>query len=394
MKEDSKRYSSVSSFDAREAQGRIKAPTKAPQSTKWTRGRIKLAVLCGFLALLILGLNFERITGLDFRRSYYPAIEDLLPIPGLKMWIYGDPDPREVTINYRDLKPAPKDSREIPKILFRTSAAKAEQLSVELRKILKDNKELNVGYQQVYFDDEDINTFVSQEYPQYDRSYHALVPGAYKADLFRLLVLYKYGGIYNDIGHRYFLPVGQVIGKGDEFVAATEISKQHSFAHALYNGILAAYPRHPIIKFMIDDVLYTIDHCMYMADPLDITGPAAIGRALNKFMLGWPPGYTGTGPLYDRIPIKRGAYVQQGYKIKLLQHNPRREIISMGEIDLLRTKFPSYYKRVYQDEGTRYDSLWKSREVFRSDATCLEHVPVPENETLSSRRNLRQVARK
>jgi hypothetical protein len=28
----------------------------------------------------------------------------------------------------------------------------------------------------------------------------------------------------------------------------------------------------------------TVAKCGYMADPLDITGPAAIGRALNKFM--------------------------------------------------------------------------------------------------------------
>ena len=338
--------------------------------------------------LMIVGLNFERITGLDFRRSYYPAVEDWLPVPGLKMWMYGDPDPREVTINYQNLQPVAVDSREIPKILFRTSALKSEQLSVELRKILKDSKEINPGYQQVYFDDDDINKFVSQEYPQYERSYHALVPGAYRADLFRLLVLYKYGGIYNDIGHSYFIPVEQIIGKGDEFVAATEVNKWHSFAHALYNGILAAYPGHPFVKFMIEDIIYTVDHCMYMADPLDITGPAAIGRALNKFMLQYPPGYTGSGAPYDRGAIKRGTYVQQGYKIKLLQHDPRREIILHDDVEVIRTKFPNYYNKVYREEGARYDTLWKQRKVFAPGASCLEVVP--ENATAASSRNLRE----
>ena len=129
----------------------------------------------------------------------------------------------------------------IPKIMFRTSSRPRDQLSIEVKKLLQDNKNMNKDYLQVYIDDEQILQFIKDEYPQYLELYLSLVPGAYKADVFRLLVLYKYGGVYNDIGHRYLTPVTDFILPEDEFVAATEVNRRHSFGHAIYNGLLAAY---------------------------------------------------------------------------------------------------------------------------------------------------------
>ena len=311
--------------------------------------------------------------------SHYPAKEDFIPVPGLKKMIYGNPDVKKVTINFRDLDKlnisrsnGRNETRRIPKILFRTSAVKREELSIELQRIMVDCKEQNRNYQQVYFDDEDINDFISNEYPQYLKAYRSLVPGAYKADLFRLLVLYKYGGIYNDIGHRFLVPIEQILDESDEFIAATELNNHQSFAHAIYNGVLAAYRGHPIVKFMIDDIMYTIEHCNYMADPLDVTGPAAMGRALNKFMRGWEPGYTGTAPDWDRMPIRRGSYRQKGYLLKFLQHDPRKEKIFEGAREVIRTKFPNYYGQVYRDRGARYDLLWRAKRIFAEGTECKE----------------------
>lgn len=48
------------------------------------------------------------------------------------------------------------------------------------------------------YDDNDCNQYISQlDNNDYLKViYHQLIPGAYKADLWRLLVLYEYGGIY------------------------------------------------------------------------------------------------------------------------------------------------------------------------------------------------------
>ena len=343
-----------------------------------TRGRARVLSFFAFCVLLFVVTNFEWMTGVDFELSHYPAMQDWIPIPGMKKMLYGNPDILGATITFHDLNKLLsqennaqlKSKKKIPKILFRTSAVEREKLSVELQKILVDSKEQNRGYQQVYFNDVDINEFITNEFPEYIKAYQSLVPGAYKADLFRLLALYKYGGIYNDIGHRFLVPIEQLLDANDEFIAATEVSRHGSYAHALYNGILAAYPSHPIIKFMIDDIVYTIMHCNYMADPLDITGPAAIGRAFNKFMRDWNPGYTGTAPTWDRMPIRRGNYRHKGYQIKLLQHNPRKEKIYDGVKGVIRTKFPSYYSKIYKEQGERYDSLWRQRRVFSESAAC------------------------
>ena len=232
----------------------------------YTRGRARVISFFAFCVLLFVGSSFEWMTGIDFELSHYPAMQDWIPIPGMKKMLYGNPDILGATITFHDLNKLVsqennaqlKSKKKIPKILFRTSAVEREKLSVELQKILVDSKEQNRGYQQVYFNDVDINEFITNEFPEYIKAYQSLVPGAYKADLFRLLALYKYGGIYNDIGHRFLVPIEQLLDGNDEFIAATEVSHHGSYAHALYNGILAAYPYHPIIKFMIDDIVYTI----------------------------------------------------------------------------------------------------------------------------------------
>ena len=170
-----------------------------------------------------------------------------------------------------------RQSKIIPKILYRTSPFPLHEASSVIQGALNKILVENPAYVQVYFDDMDCEQFVADYFPEYKWHYSVLVPGAYKADFFRLLVIYKWGGIYHDIGHSYLVPMNHVWDDHDEFISATEETKSGSFKHALHNSILGAYPKHPIIKFMIDETSKSIEKCAYYADPLDVTGPAGIG---------------------------------------------------------------------------------------------------------------------
>jgi len=51
-----------------------------------------------------------------------------------------------------------------------------------------------------FYNDEDARTFLSSHFPPEVReAYDALIPGAYKADLFRYCILLIHGGIYADV---------------------------------------------------------------------------------------------------------------------------------------------------------------------------------------------------
>ncbi len=260
-----------------------------------------------------------------------------------------------------------KNDKVIPKILYRTAPFPLRKAPTEvtntLNKILYDNPE----WVQIYFDDDDCESFVAYHYPQYKWHYDNLIPGAYKADLFRLLVIFKWGGVYNDIGHNYLAPILSVIDDNDEFVSATEETKSHSFRHALHNSFIAAYPNHPLVHYMITEITRDIEYCRLNADPLDVTGPAAIGRAFNRF-------FNDTGPSGDdRTPIRRGTYLKNNMKVKLLEHDPRRGIISYKGKDAIATKFPNYSDTMYKFRSTeKYSDLWVQGKVYKDLESCKE----------------------
>jgi mannosyltransferase OCH1-like enzyme len=59
---------------------------------------------------------------------------------------------------------------------------------------------MNPDFDFVLMDDEQCRDFIRDNFDKKTlEAYDSLVPGAYKADLWRYCILYKYGGIYLDI---------------------------------------------------------------------------------------------------------------------------------------------------------------------------------------------------
>ena len=78
-------------------------------------------------------------------------------------------------------------------------------------------------------------------------SVNHVIPGAFQADIFRLMVLYVYGGIYSDMGYQFLEPIESFIDLGsDEFVAAKDRPGMQFSRLLLSQGVLAAYPIHSL----------------------------------------------------------------------------------------------------------------------------------------------------
>ena len=78
--------------------------------------------------------------------------------------------------------------------------------------------------------------------------------------------------------------------------------------------------------------------------------------------------------------IRRGVYTKEGYKFKFLEHSSGRERLSLLGKDVIRTKFPGYYDKIYSP-GERYRDLWANKKVYAADARCKK-----EPDTLSEKK--------
>jgi hypothetical protein len=83
-------------------------------------------------------------------------------------------------------------------------------LPPKMYECIRDNLTINrVGVDCVHylFNDADCRAFIENEYPpDVLRAYDRLIPTAFKADLWRYCVLYKYGGVYLDVKYMWGVP--------------------------------------------------------------------------------------------------------------------------------------------------------------------------------------------
>ena len=86
----------------------------------------------------------------------------------------------------------------IPYILYKTGPFDTVTQS-EIVECFKTNEKM-LKSKIVYFNDKACKNFIKQHFgPNVVKAYNMLIPGAYKADLWRLCVLYIHGGIYGDL---------------------------------------------------------------------------------------------------------------------------------------------------------------------------------------------------
>lgn len=254
-----------------------------------------------------------------------------------------------------------KNTKTIPNYLFRTCESNIRELPYEFHRILNETHKENDDYIQIYFSNYERKLFVKTFHSLYYELYLSLVPGAYQADLFRLLILYSFGGLYADISVQFLKKINSFINSTDEFISVKEINNW-----GIQQTFIAAYPKHPLILKMIELVTANIRGKDYGTNTLDITGPYAIFRAYNHFF-GYP----------DEQPIQGGINIIKNYRVKFLYHiidKENKNFITMepDNIDsrVMKKKFPGYKQLIYQNQSIHYTILWKQRSVFvKNNAT-------------------------
>ena len=117
--------------------------------------------------------------------------------------------------------------------------------------------------------------FIKNNFPKkiYD-AYCRILPGAYKADLWRYCILYIYGGVYVDIDSLCLSKLDIFFYKDTEFMTIVDFNRVGSEAvEGSFNlacGFIASIPKSKILENCINIIVYEVDNNIILFIVLDI----------------------------------------------------------------------------------------------------------------------------
>lgn len=140
--------------------------------------------------------------------------------------------------------------------------------------------QLNPRIRMHWFDDKDCTKFMATQGSRIFNAYMTLNPGAYKADLFRLCILYERGGVYVDAETLPYVSIREMMrGVNSEFISVLD-----SGSDGIHNGLIISTPRHPFLRSCIERIIKTVESRSYEDGTLSITGPVCLARSINSCM--------------------------------------------------------------------------------------------------------------
>ena len=156
--------------------------------------------------------------------------------------------------------------------------------SKELPELLQNNitllKEQNPEFTFYLFDDNDCRDFIQNYFDDsVIEAFNKLIPGAYKADLFRYCILYIYGGIYLDIKY-YGI-------NGFKFITLTEkeylVEDLPISGEGIYNALMICKPGNKLLWKAIQNIVENVSTLFYGTSTLEPTGPLLLKNIMDSF---------------------------------------------------------------------------------------------------------------
>ena len=186
----------------------------------------------------------------------------------------------------------------------------------------------NPGFNYQLFDDNDCRNFVKDNFDENVlNAFDSLIPGAYKADLWRYCILYKNGGVYLDIKYTPF--------NGFNFISLME--KEHFVLdmdkNGIYNALMVCKPNNQILLKAINKVVDNVKNRFYGNSPLEPTGPLMLSQFFtqndkNNFDMSHDIYIS----VVNRFIFFNGYLVFKSYNAYLDEHNKNKKVDYYGSL--------------------------------------------------------------
>lgn len=171
----------------------------------------------------------------------------------------------------------------VPLKIFLTWETK--NLPINMYNNLQLLQKMNPEFDIYLYDDQDRINFIKNNFDKNVLdAYNSLIPGAFRADLWRYCIIYKYGGVYIDIKFHTYVPILNLI-KDSEFTFANTNSglcKDSYDGKEIIIGFIISSPNNKIFKDTIDEIVTKTKNKDYGQNRIDITGPCVLTRNINK----------------------------------------------------------------------------------------------------------------
>ncbi len=211
----------------------------------------------------------------------------------------------------------------IPKIIHQTW--KKKELPENFYNWSQSWKTMNPEFKYCFYNDMDCWKFMYNNYPEYLDLYEDLKP-VEKADIFRYLVLHKYGGVYADMDTECYRPISSLLEQYDrQLITGIEYEGPEIGYPYTPNGVqlqqwfIASPQNHPVLIKLVNEIqnrwwwrwLYSLvktpNQVTYW-----LTGPEVFTDVVKEAgnIIIMPKGILGS---YDPRRITRDSYLQHHF---------------------------------------------------------------------------------
>jgi hypothetical protein len=151
----------------------------------------------------------------------------------------------------------------------------------------------NPEFQYFLYDDNMCREFIKNNFPEDVLSaYDCLIPGAYKADLWRYCILYKKGGIYLDIRYVPFENFKFLnLTKKEHFVIDLETFEENPYFYrsessgecSIYNALIVTLPGNQKLYKSLCQIVCNVKNRFYGKNVLEPTGPHLLKKYFTDY---------------------------------------------------------------------------------------------------------------
>lgn len=260
-------------------------------------------------------------------------------------------------------------ARKVPLRIFQTAFTRCGAVPLGVARAMSTWARAASPGQHILFGDAACRAMIERNFPpRVLAAYDALVPTAYRADLWRYCALFLYGGFYAD-SKSSWARAGEGLRAAvpddvDVLVVADMWQTENLFVRQdLYNAVMGFRPRHPLLGRVIGRVVRAVEERDYGRNPVAITGPGALGEAFaDEYRVGRAYNWAGRRAMVNSQGCTDVVVMWR------LAHNCafRATEVRDDEGDpAVRVQYSSY--RAEQRRAGRvphYRELWRQRRVF------------------------------
>jgi mannosyltransferase OCH1-like enzyme len=163
----------------------------------------------------------------------------------------------------------------IPKIIWQTNYTDQVTAAIYVNYLF--NRIMSPSYEYRFMNDAELAEFIKTSFPgEIFEAYSKIQIGAAQADLWRVLILKKFGGVYLDIDTHVVWPLGYIIKPTYKELYVRDREQR------LSNHFIASVKDNPHLDDVIAAILDNIKNAK-SKNVFELTGPAVLNRVLKPF---------------------------------------------------------------------------------------------------------------